>query len=356
MSSKKLRFGFVGVGRRGLNHMQIASQFEEVSLEAACDIDESRLKEAASTYGVRTYKSLDEMLEKEKLDVAVISTPTPLHVPQSLKCLEAGLDIILEKPISLDMREVMDLLKAVEESDRILLVGFQSRYSNVIDKAKEAVDESTLSMVAGYWYWTIPIVKWIRLRRQGGGQMVDQAIHLIDLARYLAGEVESVYAVYTERGRDTEEDRATGFDNWASYVVAMKFRSGAVGCIYSTYALYPGVLRAKGGSGGAVEDKATRESAVTLDVVCREMLIRYAHPAVVRIYRKGKEVEVYTLTRDPTIDMYKAFIEAVLTRDKGLLRTLYEDSYKTMAISLAATESATTGKVVNLKEFINRYK
>jgi predicted dehydrogenase len=293
------------------------------------------------------------MLEREKLDAVVIATPVPLHVPQAIQCVEAGLDVLLEKPVSLDMGEVMRLLKVVKGSDRMVAVAFQSRYSNLADKIRETIDERTLSMVAGYWYWTIPLVDWIKRRSQAGGQVVEQAIHLIDLARFFAGEVESVYAVYTERGRDTEEDKATGFDNWASYVVALKFENGVVGCIYSTYALYPGIFRAE--EGGTPEGKAARESSVTMDIICREMLIRYAHPSEVRVYRKGRGTEVFRLLRDPTIDMHKAFIEAVLTRDEKLLRTPYEDSYKTMAVALAANESATTGNRVHLPTFLSAY-
>ncbi|MCC6051111.1 MAG: Gfo/Idh/MocA family oxidoreductase [Thermofilum sp.] len=344
---EKARLGVVGVGRRGLDHIRVLSQLKEASLEAVCDVDEKRLREVASTYGVRAYKSLDEMLEREKLDAVVIATPVPMHVPQAIQCVEAGLDVLLEKPVSLDMGEVMRLLKVVEGSDRMVAVAFQSRYSNLAGKIRETIDERTLSMVAGYWYWTIPPISWIRLRSQAGGQVVEQAIHLIDLARFFAGEVESVYAVYTERGRDTEEDRAVGFDNWASYVVALKFENSAVGCIYSTYALYPGIFRASEG--------VAPESPVTMDIVCREMLIRYAYPSEVRVYRKGRETEAYRLLRDPTIDMHKAFIEAVLTRDKKLLRTPYEDSYKTMAVALAANESAMTGNRVHLPTFLSKY-
>jgi predicted dehydrogenase len=349
LSSGKVKFGFIGVGRRGLDHIRIVSQFKEASLEAVCDINERRLHEVASAYGVRAYKSLDEMLEKEKLDVAVISTPTPLHVPQTLKCLESGLDVLLEKPITLDINEANSLLKVIERSDRIVAVGFQLRYSNVVKRIKETIDEDTLSMIAGYWYWTIPIVNWIRLKSQGGGQIVDQAIHLTDLARFFAGEVESVYAVYTERGRNTKEDKALGFDNWASYVVSLKFKNDVIGCIYSTYALYPAIFGTTRDE--SIKDEATRESSVIMDIICREMLIRYVHPSEARVYRKDRECEIYKLSGDPTTDMYRAFIEAVLTRDKGLLCTLYEDSYKTMVVSLAANESAMTGKCIHLSTF-----
>ncbi len=352
LSGERIRIGFLGVGRRGLGHMRVASRFRELSLEAACDVDVARLKEVAEKYRVRTYTSLDKMLEHEKLDVMVISTPTPFHVSQTLKCICNGLDVLLEKPISLDMREVMKLLKAVEKSDKIVAVGFQSRYSNLADAAKEALDKDTLSMVAGCWYWTIPIIKWIRLRSWGGGQMVDQAIHLLDMARYLAGDVDRVYAEYTERGRHLKEDKEAGFDNWASYAVTVRFKNGAVGSFYSTYALYPGVFRIDKG----VEDRATRESTVFVDFICRELLVRYVHGAEVRVYRRDRETEIHRMSGNPTENMYRAFIEAVLTRDKKTVLTPYEDSYKTMAISLAANESAVTGRPINLDEYVARYK
>ena len=118
--------------------------------------------------------------------------------------------------------------------------------------------------------------------------MVDQTIHLIDLARYIAGEAETVYAEYTERGRHIAEDRASRFDNWASYAVTIRFKNGVLGNLYSTYALYPDIFRSTAES--VESDKATRESSVILDVICRELLIRYVHARETRVYRKGEKV------------------------------------------------------------------
>lgn len=350
MDAGKLRFGFIGVGRRGLDHLRISSMFNDISIEAVCDVDEVRLSEVSSKYKARAYRNLDDMLEKEKLDVAVISTPTPLHVPQALKCLEYGLDILMEKPIALDMKEVKELLRAIEISDRIVVVGFQFRYSNLIHEIRKTIDMDTLSMIVGYWYWTIPLVSWIARRDMGGGQMVDQAIHLIDLMRFIAGEeVEKVYAIYTEKGRNTVEDRKAGFENWASYVVSLRFKNDVIGCVYSTYALYPGIFVSRDSS---IEDRATRESSVLMDIVCREMLIRYRHGIDATIYRRNMEPKILKLEGDPSIAMYRALIEAVRTRDKSILYTSYEDSWKTMAISLAANKSAKTGEVIVLDKFI----
>ena len=86
------------------------------------------------------------------------------------------------------------------------------------------------------------------------------------------------------------------------------------------------------------------------------MLVRYVHGAEVRVYRRDRETEIHRMSGNPTENMYRAFIEAVLTRDKKAVLTPYEDSYKTMAISLAANESAVTGRPINLDEYVARYK
>lgn len=352
MSSSQVKFGIVGgAGRRGLVHLKVLKTFKDAHVKAICDIDEARLRKVAEAYKVNAYTDLDEMLNKENLDAVVISTPTPVHISQTLKCLERGLDVLLEKPISLSLAEAKKLYDAVKRSNCFVVVGFQSRYSNIVREIENILDRDTLSMLHGFWYWTIPIVGWIRRRSMGGGQIVDQAIHLIDLYRLFAGEVEKVYAVYTERGRDTEEDRATGFDNWASYVVAFKFKNGVVGGLCTTYALYPNIFPIP--EGVKLEDRATAESAVMIDIICREMLIRYVHGKEVRVYQRGKETRVIRLEGDSTVNMLRAFVEAVQTRDKTLIRTPYEDSFRTMAVALAANFSAERGAVVDLDAFIS---
>lgn len=340
MSTGKLRLGFVGAGRRARDHMKVARGLEDVLLVAACDVDEGRVREVSSEYGVKPYRELDEMLAKEKLDAVVISTPVPLHVPQAIKCVNAGLDVLLEKPISLDVVELNSLLSEVRRTGRLVVVGFQSRYSDLVRELKGGLDAGTLSMVAGYWYWTVPPIPWIRSRSQAGGQVVEQVVHLIDLSRFFAGEVESVYAAYTERGRDAKEDREVGFDNWASYSVTMRFSNGVVGSIHSTYALYPELFR--------------EVPSILLDLVSRETLTRITGLREAKVYRRNREVQVLSAKVDSMVQMYREFANAVLTGDKGSIPTRLEDAYWSSAVTLAANESAATGEVINVREFASR--
>ena len=335
----QIRFSIIGVGRRGLRHLETLMKFKEAEVTCVCDVDEVRLKQVAEKYNVKVYKDLNEMLNREKIDVAVICTPIKYHVPQTLTCLKHGLNVILEKPVSLSLSELKELLRATRESRSLVIVGFQLRYSKLVDVVKELIDYETLSMLAGHWYWTVPLVPWIRRRDLAGGQVVEQAVHLVDLFRYLAGDVEKVSAFYTERGRNLDEDLKSGFVNWASYSVAFKFKNDVVGSLHTTYALYPEVF--KEGEG----------YAVTLDVICRELLIRFIPGVKVEVFRKGEETKTYRSDVDSLDRMYETIVNALLTGDQRVIRTPYEDSYKTMVTVLAANESAKLGRVICVDEY-----
>lgn len=336
-----LKFGIVGAGRRGLDHLRVLKSFDEVSVESVCESNEERLLEVSREYKLRGYSSLEDMLQKESLDAVVISTPVSLHVTQALQCIKAGVNVMMEKPISLSVTEIKNLLDAVRSSNKIVVVGFQLRYNDIIKVAKENIDEETLSMLVGRWYWTIPPISWIRLRDQAGGQVVEQAVHLLDLFRYFAGEVEKVYAEYTEKGRNTEEDRKNNFDNWASYAVTLRFKNGTIGNLYTTYSLYPEVFK-----------NFPNENLAYIDIICREKLIRYCNDREVRVLKKNEEPKVFNSTQNSTVEMYRSFIRAIKENNKSLVPTHYEDAYKSALLSLAANESARTGKPVNPETLI----
>ncbi|MBO3763404.1 MAG: Gfo/Idh/MocA family oxidoreductase [Candidatus Brockarchaeota archaeon] len=337
-----IKFGIVGAGRRGLDHLNVLKSFEEVSVQAVCESDEKRLLEVSSKYKLTGYSKIEDMLQKEDLDAVIISTPVQFHVPQALQCIKMGVNVMMEKPISLDVNEIKNLLNAVRSSNVIVAIGFQLRYNNLTKVVVDNIDESTLSMLAGRWYWTIPPIPWIRLRNQAGGQVVEQAVHLLDLFRYFAGEVEKVYAEYTEKGRNAEEDKKNNFDNWASYSVTLRFKNGTIGNLYTTYSLYPEVFKS-----------FPNECLAYIDIVCREKLIRYCNDKEVIVFKRNEETKIVGSTQNSIFEMYKSFIKAIKENNKYLLPTHYEDAYKSALLSLAANESAKSGKPVNPETLIN---
>ncbi len=326
--------GLVGAGRRGKAHLDAIKNIPDVYIKAICDIDETTAKSVAKIYQAKPYTNYEEMLDKEELDAIFICTPTNVHVPQAILAAKHGVSFLLEKPVSLNIQEAKDLLKAVHDYKVVAGVGYQSRYLSIIDKALEIVEENKISMVNAHYYWTIPIIPWIRKRELGGGQIVDQSTHLIDLFRYVAGEIESVYASYSSVARSTEEDKKAGFENWDSYALTVRFKHGGVGNLSGTYALFPGIKDASG-----------------IDFIARELLMRYIHASRLEIITRN-EVVVYTETRNPTVEMDRDFIKAIQSKNDEKLKVTLDKTIRSHAVALAANESAITGKVIYIDEFL----
>lgn len=112
-------------------------------VEAVYDPDEEQVRKCVLEYAVRDFTKMEDMLDNVLLDAAIIASPTPFHVRQAEGCLKRGIDVLMEKPISLSLKESKRLLRLVERSDCMVSVGFQARYSNLADKLVETIDPET---------------------------------------------------------------------------------------------------------------------------------------------------------------------------------------------------------------------
>lgn len=326
--------GLVGAGRRGRDHLKTLALLDDVKIKAICDVNETLAKNVAKEYNANHYTSYKKMLEEETLDAIFICTPTNVHVSQAIEAVKRSINFLMEKPISLKLSETIELVKTVKEYGVVGAVGYQSRYLDVIQKAIDILKSYKVSMVNAHYYWTIPIIGWIRKRELGGGQIVDQSTHLIDLFRYVVDEIESVYAAYSSIARSTEEDKRMGFENWDSYALTIRFKGGAVGTLSGTYALFPGIKDSSG-----------------IDFIARELLVRYIHGSRLEVIRR-EDTTVYIERLNPTLEMDKDFIEAVRRSSDKDLRVSLEKTFRSHIVALAANESATTGKVINIDELI----
>ena len=333
---KMVNIGLIGAGRRGRAHLNTLKEIRDVSIKAICDIDEELAKNTAKEFNANYYTDYEKMLEKEDLDAVYICTPTNIHIFQAIKVAEKGINFMLEKPLSLDIENAIKLLETVREHKVVAGVGYQSRYLSIIARALEILSENKVSMVNAHYYWTVPIIPWIRKRELGGGQIVDQSTHLIDLFRYIVGEIESVYAAYSVVARSTEEDKKIGFENWDSYALTVKFKTGSVGNLSGTYALFPGIKDSSG-----------------IDFIARELLVRYIHGSRLEVMMRD-EIIVYTEKLNPTLEMNKDFISAVKKGSDKDLKVSLEKTFRSHAVALAANKSAITGKVIDIDEFISK--
>jgi UDP-N-acetylglucosamine 3-dehydrogenase len=184
------RIAVIGTGGWGKNHVRVLSEMGV--LAAVCDADSARAKEFAARYQVKGYGSVDEMLRSEDLDGVNVCTPASTHLSVASKTLEAGVNTLVEKPMTSTLKEGEELIKAAENSGKVLTVGFIERFNPAITELKKITKEGTLGK---------PILfEYRRENRRGEnitdvGVVKDASVHDIDTARWLFGEEpKTVYA------------------------------------------------------------------------------------------------------------------------------------------------------------------
>jgi predicted dehydrogenase len=193
-----------------------------------------------------------------------------------------------------------------------------------VKKAKEILSGRDVAMVLGYFVGSFPGVPWWRVLEQSGGQMVEQTTHIFDLARYMAGEITEVYAASGVRALQDVPD----FDIWDVGTATIRFASGAVGAISNSCVL-------------------TEAYEIGLHVICKDLVLVLHLDGSIKIVETGR-TEIINGQRSPWAGETEAFINAIKTGDRSAIRSTYPDAVKTLAATLAANESAATGRPVTL--------
>jgi predicted dehydrogenase len=254
--TEKLRFGLVGCGVIGPLHAEAIASLPDAQLDAVTDIVAERAEKLAASYGARAYTDMNVMLARERLDVVTICTPSGMHGEHACCAMCAGCHVIVEKPMEIHLAAIDEMLRVQKERGVKLAVISQHRFDPASQKVRALVDEGAFGRLvlgnaqvpwwrsqayydSGAWRGT-----W---KLDGGGVLMNQSIHTIDLLQWLMGPVRSI-AAYTDTlaHRMETEDVA---------VAVLRFASGALGTITATTGAYPGLatrLEIFGAQGSAV--------------------------------------------------------------------------------------------------------
>lgn len=134
-----IRVGVIGTGHLGRHHARIYAALEDAALVGVADLDEARAREVASGYGCDAVTDFNELLGS--VDAVSVATPTERHVEVATRCLDAGLHVLVEKPIAPDLEGATALIDAARENGRILQVGHVERFNPVVQAAREVATE-----------------------------------------------------------------------------------------------------------------------------------------------------------------------------------------------------------------------
>jgi len=222
----KTRIAVAGAGSIGLAHMGLART--SVRCELTAVVDPSPAAQAhADAAGVPRYVSLTELLRKDRPDGVILATPNPLHLPQALECIAAGMPMLLEKPIATTVAEAQRVVDAAERAGAKILIGHHRAHSPIMAKAREVVASGVLGRLVAVmgsatffkpdlYYTDAP---W--RREPGGGPILLNMIHEVHNLRMLCGEIVAVQAFASHAAR--------GFAVEDTVAINLRFANGALG-------------------------------------------------------------------------------------------------------------------------------
>jgi len=226
----QVAIGFVGAGAVATRHAATLAGFDDVRVVGVADPDVHAARRLADRAGAAAYASHEELLATERPDAVYVCVPPFAHGPAELAVVDAGLPLFVEKPLAVDLDTAAAIADAVRAKGLVTCVGYHWRWLDVVERAAAILAERPARLVAAYWLDKVPPPPWWRRRDRSGGQLVEQATHVLDLARVLVGEVTHLHAVGARTPRAAFPD--ADVDDVAA--ASLRFSTGAVGTVAAT--------------------------------------------------------------------------------------------------------------------------
>ena len=240
--SKKVGYAIVGLGNIAPVHAESIDAVKGAELVAVCAKQRRKAREFAAKYGGKAYTDVADMLARDDVDAVSLCVPSGMRAEMAVACARAGKHVLAEKPLEVTTKRVDQMIRACDEAGVLLGCVFQNRFADGAVHVKKAIDQGRFGkLVLGDAY-----IKWIRSQAyydsgawrgtwelDGGGALMNQGIHQIDLLLWFLGDVKTVraqMATVAHKGIEVE-DLAT---------VLLEFENGAQGVIEGSTAIYPG--------------------------------------------------------------------------------------------------------------------
>ncbi|WP_337589406.1 Gfo/Idh/MocA family oxidoreductase [Paenibacillus contaminans] len=320
-----LKIAFLGTGGIAQTHVSRLAKIDGVQVAGFCGTSLEKAERAAREIaGAKGYADFTQMLDEVKPDAVYITVPPMAHGEAELALIERGIPFLVEKPLGVENGLVQRLAAAIADKKLVTSVGYHWRYYEALAKARELLAESKPGMALGYWMGNMPMVPWWRNQEQSGGQFAEQTTHIVDMLRYLCGEVTEAYAAFAQRSMHEKVEGVTVADVGT---VTLKLCNGMVATVSNTCLLPVG-------------------HTTGLDLYTDRGIMEIRSTGMKAIERE--RTTEYRNMKDPFQLENEAFIHAVRTGDTSGILSDYADSAKTHAVTMAANESAETGRAVTI--------
>lgn len=319
---ERTRFGVVGCGRMGQRHAKTLVEAADSTVVAVADADLSRAQALATEVAGRAYPDVASLLSNETVDGLIVTTPPRIRRAVILPAVEARVPLFIEKPPAFDLDEARECADAINRQEILAAVGFMLRYQPMTDRARGLLAGHQITLVRtmctiGY-YLHLQMPLWFLQKDQSGGPLCEQAIHVLDVARYLVGDVSHVFA----RGDRIVRPDVQGVDAEDTLALTYRFESGALG----------------------VHSHSCAIDKFRFEVECLgpdfRLLIDYGERRLTGLIG----TESFTESFDP-FDAHRAEIIAFARAVRGEghdIRSTYDDAVRTLAFTLAGNRSLET--------------
>jgi len=325
-----INIGVIGTGSMGKNHVRVCSELEIVKLIGVADIDVNVVKNIADRFQIKTFSTYKDLFKE--IDAVSIATPTNTHYKIAMDALNQGKHVLIEKPICENVQKAGELVKKAKKENLIFMVGHIERYNPVIRFIKENLTSNKLGNLISL---ASKRVSNYPGRVHDVGVIFDFGIHDIDIMRYLAGEINSVYA------RAGNYNKTSAYEDHAN--IMLNFESGICGTVEVNW-LTPMKIR-------------------KLFLTCSEYFVDvdYIDQSIAMASSSFREVDEMNLfhvpiqyntknilleKKEPLRNEFIDFIQAIKYNIKPLVNG--EDGLFALKIAEAATQSYKTGTEVKI--------
>ena len=343
-----MKYALIGCGRIATNHIK-AVQNNALDLVAVCDIVPEQMEKLLEKHNlqkdnnVKRYTDYHKMLREMRPELVAIATESGLHAQIALDCIDAGVHVIIEKPIAMSMDDANEIVRRSEQGGIVVSACHQNRFNIKKKKTREAIEQNRFGKLSHgsihvRWnrnqdYYTQ--AHWRGTWAQDGGCLMNQCIHGIDLLRWMMGDdIDYVYGITRQRQHPYLETEDIG-------VAVIAFKNGAVGTIEGTTNVYPRNLEETlylFGELGTVKIGGT--STNNLDIW------NFSQETKEDQLNKGLEEQTSNVYGNGHTALYKDVIEAIQQRRKPYVDAIA--GRNALELVLAIYKSQKTGLPVHL--------
>ncbi len=318
-----MRIAMIGAGLFAPRHLDVLSAEPNVQVVGHVSPTLKLAAAAAQRYGGRACTRTEDLLRHEEIDAAWVCVPPGSHGTIEQNLIERRIPFFVEKPLAADSEPAETIANAIAKSGLIVGVGYHWRAMDTIPEVKRTLAQNPARLVLGAWHDATPSPAWWRHQATSGGQMVEQATHLFDIARSLVGEAEVIATRASRHARPAYPDADVADVSTA----LLLFENGATGVFTATCLL-------------------NKVAAAQVQLVCEGLLITITQERVA--YDAGREKREVRTGNDPVLAEDRAFLRALERNDPTLLFCDYAEALNTHRLCLKVRDSGEAHSAINL--------